>query len=103
MANRVRLYSTKSFKSLGTLSYHTKSCQSLAFAHLTVTNRKVRSNIIGDYSSSSARVDANNDDAELTEDERVARSKWLACGSQDNRVSVWELMSFERSQSSKDG
>ena len=29
---RVRLYSTKSFKSLGTLAYHKDNCHALAFA-----------------------------------------------------------------------
>lgn len=33
---------------------------------------------------------------EMSEVEKEARGRWLAVGSQDNRISLWPLISFER-------
>ncbi|EJD06942.1 WD40 repeat-like protein [Fomitiporia mediterranea MF3/22] len=77
---KVRLFSTKSFKSLGTLSYHTKNCQAVAFAH----------------SNPQQFPETSEDDDELTEEEREGRSRWLAVGSQDHRLTIWELISFRK-------
>ena len=80
--DRVRLYSTKTLKPLGTLEYHKKSCQAVAFAR---------------YEHELLRpVDDGEDDEEITKEERAERRRWLAAGSQDNRVSLWSLISFER-------
>lgn len=40
-------------------------------------------------------IDESGDD-EMTEDESRARSRWLAAGSQDHRISIWELMEFSK-------
>jgi len=74
---RVRLYSTKSFKSLGTLVHHKQSCQALTFA--------------SDVRSADKEVD---DDMTLTE--KYQRSRWLITAGKDTRVSIWALMSFEK-------
>jgi len=74
---RVRLYSTKSFKSLGTLVHHKQSCQALTFA--------------SDVRSADKEVD---DDMTLTE--KCQRSRWLITAGKDSRVSIWALMSFEK-------
>ena len=87
-STRTRLYSTKTFKPLGTLSYHTKSCQALAFAHSASQNATT--------SCSTDEAQTRDEDDELTVNEIAAREKWLACGSQDSRISIWELMSFEK-------
>lgn len=42
-----------------------------------------------------AERDADSED-EMSEAEKEERSRWLAVGSQDCRVSLWPLMSFER-------
>lgn len=76
---RIRLYSTKSFKPLGTLAYHSKNCLTVAFAN---------------SSSSFLRMESYEEDDEMTEEEKEARSRWLAAGSQDHRLSIWELMDF---------
>ncbi|PAV16243.1 WD-40 repeat-containing [Pyrrhoderma noxium] len=81
---KVRLFSTKSFKSLGTLSYHTKSCPALAFAHSKPTPNSTVENI--------------EEDDEWTDEEKERRSRWLATGSQDNRISIWQLMDFSSSK-----
>ncbi|KAF7327568.1 WD40 repeat-containing protein [Mycena kentingensis (nom. inval.)] len=71
----VRLYSTKSMKPLGTLRYHKGASQAVEFAH----------------SDAGAA-----DDDEFTFEEQRARARWLVVGSKDHRVSLWTLMSFEK-------
>ena len=81
---RVRLYSTKTLKPLGTLDYHKKSCQAVAFARYR-------------HAQTSAADDADEDeDDEFSEEEKAERRRWLVAGSQDSRVSVWSLISFEQ-------
>ncbi|KAL5486154.1 ASA1_1 [Sanghuangporus weigelae] len=84
---KIRLFSTKTFKPLGTLSYHTKSCQALAFAHSSALSS------VPDTNVSHESEDENNDD-DLTQEEKEARTRWLASGSQDHRIAVWQLISF---------
>ena len=73
---RIRLYSTKSFKRLGTLKYHKSACQCLEFA------RSIQVEEI------------DSDDEELSNEEKLNRSRWLFAGGKDNRVSIWPLISF---------
>ncbi|KAH7915635.1 WD40-repeat-containing domain protein [Hygrophoropsis aurantiaca] len=87
---RVRLFSTKSFKPLGTLVYHKQACQAIAFASTTIDSHPARSD---------REEDCNCDDDdgdEMTVDEKRARERWLITGGKDARVSIWELMSFEK-------
>ena len=77
---RIRLFSTKTLKPLGTLTYHTGTCYAIAFAH----------NISG------KATQPEDEDEELTEAEKQARSRWLVSGGNDSRISLWELMSFEK-------
>ncbi|KAJ7632862.1 WD-40 repeat-containing protein [Roridomyces roridus] len=73
---RIRLYSTKTLRPLGTLRYHKIGCQALEFAR---------------------SVDSEEDeDEEMSAAEREARGRWLAAGSKDHRVSLWALISFEK-------
>ena len=82
---RIRLYSTRTLKPLGTLVYHKSGCQSLVFAnlHSLVPGRD-------------DERDDNDDDDDLNEKEKRERSRWLVAGGKDNRVSLWELMSFTK-------
>ncbi|KIM67180.1 hypothetical protein SCLCIDRAFT_1210681 [Scleroderma citrinum Foug A] len=75
---KVRLYSTRSFKSLGTLVHHKQSCQALTFA----------------YDVRSAVKEGNDDDMTLAE--KCQRGRWLITAGKDTRVSIWALMSFEK-------
>ncbi len=65
-------------KSLGTLSYHTKSCKGIAFAH--------------QISGGNEKEDAD----EMTKEEKESRALWLLGGSEDSRMSLWQLMSFKK-------
>ena len=71
----VRLYSTKSFKPLGTLQYHKVACQAAEFAR-------------------SQWVDKGDEDDD--EKEKARRSRWLVSGGKDQRPTVWELMDFSK-------
>jgi hypothetical protein len=74
----VRLYGTKNFKPLGTLSYHKQGCYALTF------------------SNQLAEEDLNNNDDDLSAEERAGRRLWLASGGKDSRVCIWPLLSFSR-------
>lgn len=74
---RIRLYSSKKFKHLGTLKYHKTNCQAIVFANL-----------------SSPREQDGDD--EMTEAEKAERQHWLITGSKDNRIAIWTLVDFEK-------
>ncbi|KAL6299266.1 WD-40 repeat-containing protein [Sparassis latifolia] len=85
---KVRLFSTKSMKPLGTLDYHKKSCTAVAFARQEPRQGEVP--LLG--------VDEDNED-EMSGEEKAERTRWLAAGGQDNRVSIWGLISFDGASS----
>ena len=71
------------FKSLGTLAYHRESLSALAFASQI------------DDSSENETIDEDNI-VPMSKEEILQRSRWLAAGGKDSRVSIWSLISFER-------
>lgn len=75
---RIRLYSTRTLKPLGTLQYHKNGCQSVAFA------RSLDVPVVEEM------------DEEMSEEEKEERSRWLIGGGKDGRVSIWVLMNFEK-------
>ncbi|KIL64503.1 hypothetical protein M378DRAFT_78141 [Amanita muscaria Koide BX008] len=79
---KICLYSTKSFKPLGTLRHHKVGCQAMEFCHL----RRLSGN------NSGTGADEDEDDEQAQE----KRSRWLVCGAKDHRVTIWELVDFER-------
>ena len=86
---RIRLYSTKYFKPLGTLKYHKSACQCLEFA------RSIR------VEENRDAEEIDSDDEELSSEEKLNRSRWLFAGGKDNRVSIWPLMSFDKQETFK--
>ncbi|KII85233.1 hypothetical protein PLICRDRAFT_116623 [Plicaturopsis crispa FD-325 SS-3] len=82
---KIRLYSTRSLKPLGTLDYHKSACQSLSFAHSASTSHPRES------------IDDSSEDEDGMSDREISeRSRWLVGGGKDNRVSIWTLMDFEK-------
>ncbi|KAF9061925.1 WD-40 repeat-containing protein [Rhodocollybia butyracea] len=76
---KIRLYSTKNFKPLGSLRYHKEGCQALSFA-------------------TSFHAGSSQDlDDDLDNEEKLKRGRWLVSGGKDKRVAIWELISFEKS------
>ncbi|KAJ6531705.1 hypothetical protein B0H19DRAFT_966506, partial [Mycena capillaripes] len=80
---RIRLYSTKNLKALGTLRYHKTGCQAVEFARAV------------DAVETDAEEDEDEDE-EMSAEEREVRGRWLAAGAKDHRVSLWALISFSR-------
>ena len=82
---RVRLYSTKTFKPLGSLVYHKENCQSIAFA---------RSHPTSPSDATSTRAEDYEEEDEMSEAEKQERTRWLVSGGQDSRVVIWSLIDF---------
>lgn len=85
----IRLYSTRSLKSLGTLSFHRDTCHVVTFAQAPL-----------DQAAITAAENSDSDDEEANERAQETRKKWLVSGGHDGRVAVWELMEFERKKRS---
>ncbi len=77
---RIRLYSAKSFKSLGTLKYHKTGCQAVAFVRTL----------------SAYQADEDEDDDVMSKQELEERSRWLIGGAKDKLITIWSLMAFDR-------
>ncbi|SJL05305.1 uncharacterized protein ARMOST_08671 [Armillaria ostoyae] len=77
---RIRLYSTKSFKPLGTLKYHKTGCQAVAFARTL----------------SAYQADEDEDEDGMSKQEIEERSRWLIGGAKDKLITIWSLMAFNR-------
>jgi ASTRA-associated protein 1 len=93
LLSRIRLYSTKTLKPLGTLNYHKDGCQIVVFARslpYTASPADVGKSVLSEDEES-------DDEEEMNERERKARTRWLASGGKDHRVSIWSLMSFDNS------
>lgn len=91
---RIRLYSTKTLKPLGTLNYHKDGCQTVIFARLM--HPTAFSANVGEEPS--IANDDGSDEDEMNEEEKMARTRWVVGGGKDHRVSMWTLMSFNNSR-----
>jgi ASTRA-associated protein 1 len=83
---RVRLYSVKTLKPLGTLHYHKGGCQAIGFA-------KTRFKELSGYAKEGDEAES---DEELDEGDKRKRGQWLVSGGKDNRIAIWPLMSFTK-------
>lgn len=105
--NRIRLYSVKTFKPLGTLDYHKDGVQALTFARNPPPPfhpSKIQSGE-GEAGSRSSATSASaeagdgtrdEDEDEFSDSEIEARKRWLVAGGKDGRISVWELIDFAK-------
>ena len=74
---KIRLFSTKSGKPLGTLRYHKTACQSLTFGNQF--------------------PDSAVEDDDLDRDKKLETRFWLLGGGKDGRISVWNLVGLGKS------
>lgn len=86
----IRLFSSATGKPLGDLDYHRESIHALVFAHNTVTG------IDGEMASTIELGDEEDSDDDENGGGGVNRERWLASGSKDRRVALWELMDFTK-------
>ena len=102
---RIRLYSIKTFKSLGTLDYHKNGIQAITFARSAPPASRPSQNwsggggVGGVTPAPAGEGDAagdDDDDEEFSSSEIEARKRWLVAGGKDGRISVWELMDFAK-------
>jgi len=100
---KIRLYSIKTFKSLGTLDYHKDGVQALAFARSSSAPSQPRPSQNGSGVApglvGEGGDNADDEDDEFSNSEIEARQRWLIAGGKDGRVSIWELMDFVRPKS----
>ncbi|KZV73086.1 WD40 repeat-like protein [Peniophora sp. CONT] len=85
----IRLYSTKSSKPLGTLSFHRKSVDRLVFAHSFLPEKD-------EGQDESEDEDEDEDGYILTRKGKERRGRWIVSGDADGKVAVWELVDFGR-------
>ncbi|EIW84057.1 WD-40 repeat-containing protein [Coniophora puteana RWD-64-598 SS2] len=90
---KIRLYSTKSLKPLGSLGYHKQSAQALAF-FATGSDRRGRG--LGLGLGPALDDDIDSEDEGMTRAEHEERTRWVVAGGRDGRISVWALMSFDK-------
>jgi len=107
-SHRIRLYSTKTFKSLGTLDYHKDGIQATTFARspppISCPSQNQSREGRGEprtgvtpapVGEGDAAGDGDDED-EFSRSEIEARKRWLIAGGKDGRISVWELMDFAK-------
>ena len=95
----VRLFSVKSFKSLGTLVYHRETVNTIVFPHLVRQDAALAKTGMGD----NEEEDDDDDDEDVDVDGQAGNSsgvkgvgRWLGTGGKDRRVALWELRDFAR-------
>ncbi|KAJ9095247.1 hypothetical protein QFC21_005613 [Naganishia friedmannii] len=96
----IRLLSTKTFKSLGTLSYHRQSCHTISFPHNLAASCADDLHL-GDHSSVlEIDGDDSEDDSDYETSDQKATShnvmRWMVSGAKDRRLALWELKDFSR-------
>lgn len=95
---RMRVYSVKSMKELAVLKWHGEGCYAVAFADvldegdMIVTSATRHRSVTdeGDMIDTSAAQHRSLTVAELRR-EKAKRTHWLAAGSKDGKVSLWEI------------
>jgi WD40 repeat protein len=103
---RIRVYSAKTLKEVAVLKWHKEGCYAVAFAEILVTKSTDRG---GEPGEASSRV--NRGGTELTSkdeeensvtrkiertvrqrrEDRARETHWLAAGSKDGKVSLWDV------------
>ncbi|KAF8071996.1 WD-40 repeat-containing protein [Lyophyllum atratum] len=89
----IRLYAARTMKALGTLKYHKTGCQAVEFSRSLDTVTEGTGNRGG---GGGGEDDEDSSDDEMGKDEKEERARWLVAGGKDNRVSIWSLMSFQK-------
>lgn len=80
---RMRVYSTKTMKELAILKWHGEGCYAVAFADVEGDE--------GAFSSTAVASQGREMTVAQKREEKARRTHWLAAGSKDGKVSLWEI------------
>lgn len=93
---RVRVYSAKTLKELAVLRWHKSGCYATAFARTDIfpsVEEVEESDLATDCSGDSKMIAAAQPctDVQQKRDEKAQTTHWLAVGSKDGKVSLWDI------------
>ncbi|KAF2103572.1 WD40 repeat-like protein [Rhizodiscina lignyota] len=88
--NRVRVYATKSLQELAVLKWHKEGCYAVAFAE-TLPTPSASSNAAANESENSNDKAGNVITASARREAKTQATHWVAAGSKDGKVSLWEI------------
>ena len=77
--NRVRVYSAKTLEEVAVLKWHREGCYALDFARLQTASEDLSGNILTHQTVAQAR------------EARTKETHWLAAGSKDGKISLWDI------------
>ena len=83
---RVRVYSSKTMNELAVLKWHKEGCYAIAFANISTT-----SELNHDKEEDSNGVIKRNLTVSEKRTEKAKSTHWLAAGSKDGKVSLWDI------------
>jgi len=93
--SRIRVYSVKTMKEVAVLKWHREGCYAVAFGF--IKENIVQTTVGGPATDSTAirlTQDASSDVIKTIDQQRNERTQnthWLAAGSKDGRISLWEV------------
>lgn len=93
---RVRVYSAKTLKELAVLRWHKTGCYATAFARTEISpsvDETEESDPATDPTGNSKMMAAikQGTDVQQKRDEKAQMTHWLAAGSKDGKVSLWDI------------
>ena len=93
---RIRVYSTKTMKELAVLKWHKDGCYATAFAD--ITDPDIDGESVGESTTPEGTVEmavvrqvSTMTVAKERRDQRARWTHWLAAGSKDGKVSLWDI------------
>lgn len=88
---RIRVYSCKTMKELAVLKWHSEGCYAVAFADiLSSTSTESPSTQDGDITALQTQS-SPLEIVRLQRNQKAQRTHWLAAGSKDGKISLWDI------------
>lgn len=105
---KIRLFSTKTLKSLGTLAHHREGCAVIAFPCAGGSDRDGGAQAEGvegaevDKDADHASDGDSDSDSDEDDDQFSPQQvkNWMASGGKDSKILLWKLMDFEKGRPS---
>lgn len=96
--SRIRVYSAKTMREVAVLKWHPVGCFAVAFADISAADTGHATTMASDTDNSNTASEATSTVAKVLDmtvkDRRIAQAKsahWLAAGSKDGKVSLWDI------------